>query len=188
MKLIVGLGNPGPKYRFTRHNIGFIILDNIASDFNIRVKKHFHNSLCGKGRIGSDQVMLAKPLTYMNLSGVAVSEIKKREDIALKDLLIIMDDIDLPLGKIRLRPKGSSGGHKGLSSIIVELGTEEFPRLRIGIAPQYRGLASILKEYVLAGFKRGERKPVADLIEKSSRCVETWVREGIEAAMNRFNT
>lgn len=186
MKLIIGLGNPGFRYRNTRHNIGFMVLDRIAKDFCIKIKgKIFAHSLCGKGMIDNKDVMLVKPTTYMNLSGRALGEIIEELDIHLKDLLVIMDDIDLPLGRMRLRPKGSSGGHKGLHSIIEELGSEDFPRLRVGIKAHKK--EGDLKDYVLSPFKRTERNTLCDLIERCSLCVKTWISEGIEAAMSRFN-
>ena len=185
MKLVAGLGNPGLKYRSTRHNIGFMVLDSLAARFGIRARKRAFNSLCGKGKIGGVEMMLAKPLTYMNLSGIALSAIKHKEGVALEDLLVIMDDVDLPLGKIRLRPKGSSGSHKGLRSVVEKLESESFPRLRVGIAPQEE--VGYLKDYVLSPFKRNERKTLASSIERCTRCVETWARDGIESAMRIFN-
>ena len=185
MRLIIGLGNPGFRYRSTRHNIGFMVLESIARTSGIRVRKPGYNSLRGWGSIADEKAILAKPLTYMNLSGKAVSNIKEKEGIALQDLLIIMDDADLPLGKIRIRPNGSSGGHKGLRSIIEELGTEEVTRLRVGIAPQKR--AGDLADYVLSPFKRSERKLLDQAIKTCCLCVEAWARDGINAAMNRFN-
>lgn len=188
IKAVVGLGNPGFRYRATRHNIGFMVLDRIASDSRIKIKKRTAHSLYGRGRLMGQEILLVKPLTYMNLSGKAVSEIKESNDIPLEDLLIVMDDIDLPFGRIRLRPKGSSGTHKGLHSIIEELGTENFLRLRVGIGSQNnQGKASILSDYVLAPFKREEKKALDDLIERCSRCIRVWIKEGPEAAMNRFN-
>ena len=129
MKIIVGLGNPGFRYRHTRHNIGFMTVDFLASRFRIRLRNRLFDSLCGMGAIGSEEVLLVKPLTYMNLSGKAVYQMVKHERCSLIEILIVMDDADLELGKIRIRPKGSAGGHNGLKSIIEELGTEEVPRL-----------------------------------------------------------
>lgn len=170
MKLIVGLGNQGFRYRRTRHNVGFMALDRIA-----RMRRRF----------GAD-VLLLKPSTYMNLSGPVVAKAVKREEVRLSDLLVIADDADLPLGSIRLRRSGSSGGHKGLGSIIDKLGTTAFPRLRIGIASTSRGRE--LADYVLRPFKRSERRYLDETLEKCSLCVESWIKEGIEAAMNKFNS
>ena len=186
MKLIAGLGNPGFRYRHTRHNIGFMVIDQIASDLKIRMNKRSYNSLYGIGKIDDEEAVLVKPLTYMNLSGAAITEIKKIKDIPLEEILIILDDIDLPLGKIRLRPKGSSGGHKGLRSIIEKLGTEDFPRLRVGIGPERR--EGFLSDYVLNPFKRSEKGELAGVIEKGTVCAKAWADEGLEAAMNRFNS
>jgi PTH1 family peptidyl-tRNA hydrolase len=162
-----------------------MVLDKVASHFGIRLKGKMFGSLCGKGSIGGEEVMLVKPLTYMNLSGKAVFEIAQKNDVSLGGILVIMDDIDLQLGKIRLKPGGSSGGHKGLRSIIEELETEDFSRLRVGIGPQRR--EGPLSDYVLRPFKRSERRDLTDSIDKCSLCVETWARKGSAAAMNRFN-
>ncbi len=183
MKLIVGLGNPGFRYRSTRHNIGFMALDRMAETSGIRLKKRTAHSLFGMGKIGDQEIFLAKPLTYMNLSGKAVSEIVKSRDLSLDDLLVVMDDKDLPLGRIRLRQKGSPGGHNGLRSVAEELGTEEFPRLRIGIGPNI----NILRDHVLTPFRRDEREALKDVLESSKRCIEIWIMDGIDTAMNRFN-
>ena len=185
MKLIIGLGNPGFRHRHTRHNIGFMVMDRIASDFKIRLRERLFHSLCGKGRVDGEEVILAKPLTYMNLSGKAVAAICDKEGILPEGLFVISDDIDLSFGKIRLRAKGSSGGHKGLRSIIEELKTEEFPRLRVGIGPNVR--EGFLSDYVLRPFNRNERKSIGELTERCRLCAEAWLKEGIEAAMNRFN-
>ena len=186
MRLVVGLGNPGFRYRSTRHNIGFMVLDRIARDCGIRIKKRNFNSLCGIGKIEGQEVMLVKPLTYMNLSGKAISAIAKHEEVSLNDLLIIMDDVDLPLGKIRIKAKGSSGGHRGLGSIIEELGREAFPRLRVGIGPEKR--EGLLSNYVLTPFRRDEKEILNALMERCSSCIKTWINEGIEVSMNRFNS
>jgi len=136
--------------------------------------------------INSEKIILAKPQTYMNLSGKAVSEIGKREGIAPEDLIVVVDDADLPLGKLRLKPKGSSGGHNGLRSIIEELKTDAFSRLRMGISAE--GRSGNLSNYVLAPFKRSERGDLSEAIERGSLCVRALITEGIEPAMNRFNT
>ncbi len=186
MKMVVGLGNPGFRYRKTRHNIGFMVLDKLAGQYRIRIRKRLFNSLCGKGRIAGQEALLAKPLTYMNLSGRAISEIMAKEHLDSKDLLIIMDDIDLDLGTIRLRPRGSSGGHKGLVSIITELGEENFPRLRIGIGPKKSD--GPLSDYVLTPFKRSEREALEESIEKGVLAIEAWIEHGPDKAMSKFNS
>jgi len=184
MKVIIGLGNPGFKYRHTRHNIGFMVLERVAKNTRIRIKNRSFGSLCGVGKIGRGEVMLAKPMTYMNLSGKAVSGIVKDKTLSLDELLVIMDDKDLPLGKVRIRKNGTSGGHNGLRSIIEELGTDEFPRLRVGIGPP----KDMLIDYVLTPFGRGERNTLESAIDKSILCIDTWISEGIDTAMNRFNS
>lgn len=186
MKLIAGLGNPGLRYRSTRHNIGFMVIDKLASRYGIRIKDKLFQSLCGNGRIEGADVILVKPLTYMNLSGKAIIEIMKKKDISSEDILIIVDDADLELGRIRLRSKGSSGGHNGLRSIIEESGTEDIMRLRVGVGSQ--GRSGELRNYVLSPFKRAERGPLTDTIERSCLCVKAWVEVGASIAMTRFNS
>jgi PTH1 family peptidyl-tRNA hydrolase len=186
MKLIVGLGNPGLRYRSTRHNIGFMALDEIAARHRIRLRNRACNSLCGRGRLGGEEALLVKPLTFMNLSGGAVREIGKREDAGISDMLIILDDVDLPLGAIRLRAKGSAGGHKGLRSVIAELGTEDVARLRIGVGPGEREGA--LRDFVLSPFKRSERKILIESVKHAADCAEAWVADGAERAMSIFNS
>lgn len=186
MKLVVGLGNPGFRYRATRHNIGFMVLDRVASRAGIKIKDKLFNSLCGKGKVENEEIMLVKPLTYMNLSGKAVCEVIDKRGISLEDVLIVMDDIDLDLGRIRLKESGSAGTHNGLRSIIEELGIEGFSRLRVGIGPKIG--EGLLRDFVLMPFRRSEKRALEGSIEKSFLCVEAWVKEGSSAAMNRFNS
>ncbi|MEE8359519.1 MAG: aminoacyl-tRNA hydrolase [Candidatus Omnitrophota bacterium] len=186
MKLVVGLGNPGFRYRATRHNIGFMVLDRVASRAGIKIKDKLFGSLCGKGKVENEEIMLVKPLTYMNLSGKAVCEVIDKRGVSLEDVLIVMDDIDLELGRVRLKDKGSAGTHNGLRSIIEELGIEGFSRLRIGIGP--KAGEGLLRDFVLTPFRRSEKGALKGSIEKSSLCIEAWVKEGSRAAMNRFNS
>jgi len=186
MKLVVGLGNPGFRYRATRHNIGFMVLDKVASRSGIKIKNKLFNSLCGKGMVENEETMFIKPLTYMNLSGKAVCEVIDKKDISLDDVLVVLDDIDLELGRIRLKESGKAPTHNGLRSIIEELGTEGFSRLRVGIGPKTG--EGLLRDFVLMPFKRSEKGALEGSIEKSFLCVECWIKEGGSAAMNRFNS
>lgn len=185
MKLIVGLGNPGREYLLTRHNIGFMVLDSIAHKYGMKFNKLKYKSFLAGGFITGEEVLLAKPLTYMNLSGEAIKELVDGYGISLNFLLIIHDDLDLPGGTLRLRARGGSGGHKGLNSIIEKLHTKEFNRLRIGI-----GRPSELEDaadHVLGRFIPEEEPAVKKIIKKAVSAVEVFIVEGIEEAMNRFN-
>ncbi len=184
MKLLVGLGNPGKKYMLSRHNIGFMVLDSLAYKHNLKFKYLRYSSYIVKGVIAGEQVMLAKPLTYMNLSGQAVKGMTQDLKIPSQDLLVIYDDLDLEVGTLRLRARGGSGGHRGLSSIMEELETEEFNRLKFGIGrPQYQEV----RDYVLDRFTAQEEPVVKESIKKAVTAVEVYILEGIEEAMNQFN-
>ncbi|HEY3383425.1 MAG TPA: aminoacyl-tRNA hydrolase [Vicinamibacterales bacterium] len=186
MKLIVGLGNPGKKYRDTRHNIGFAIADELARRFGTTFEAAPAEALMARARsFGPEGTLLLKPLTMMNLSGFAVSELARYFRIAIGDLLVVADDVNLPLGRLRVRPGGSAGGHNGLRSIIEQLGTQEFARLRVGVGrgDPRRDLA----DYVLAGFDADERPVVTESIGRAADASEMFVAEGIERVMNRFN-
>jgi PTH1 family peptidyl-tRNA hydrolase len=186
MKLIVGLGNPGRKYRDTRHNIGFAVADELARRGSVTFESAPAEALLARVRtLGSDGTLLLKPLTMMNASGFAVSEIARYFRIAFGDILVVADDVNLALGRLRARPGGSAGGHNGFRSIIEQLGTAEFARLRVGVGrgdPQ-RDLA----DHVLSGFDRDERPVVTEAIERAADASEIFVAEGIERVMNRFN-
>ena len=185
--LIVGLGNPGEEYAATRHNLGFMLIDKLASEEGIAVKRRECNSLVGQGQVEGDVTKLVKPLTFMNLSGIAVScllrKVEKEEPV--KQLVVISDDLALPLGKIRIRERGSAGGHNGLKSIIAEVGTDEFIRLRIGIQPDHP--LSDSKRFVLDQFSATERPVVAETIATSVQAVRTIIRDGVLKAMQEFN-
>jgi PTH1 family peptidyl-tRNA hydrolase len=185
MKLIIGLGNPGAEYKSTKHNIGFEVVKAIAKDNKIAVNKKAHFSLSGNGVIGDEEVILALPETYMNLSGKAVGELFRRKALDIKDILIICDDINLELGKIRMRKQGSSGGHKGLSSIIATLGRDDFPRLRVGIATDVH--KGDITGYVLSPFKHKARRNVLHSIALARDAVVCMLEEGIDKAMSKFN-
>lgn len=182
MKLFVGLGNPGEDYKHTRHNIGASVVKNLARLNNISLRRRKYLSRFGEGRIDGEGVNIILPETFMNLSGGAVSSIIKDKKITLTDILIVCDDADLKLGDIRIRPEGSSGGHKGLRSIIEHLKSESFPRLRIGI-----GKAGDLKRHVLKPFSKREAALVKETEEKATKAALSWLREGIVASMNTYN-
>ena len=185
--LIVGLGNPGSDYAATRHNLGFMLIDKLADDERIVVKRRECNSLVGQGQVEGVVTKLAKPQTFMNLSGVAVSCLLRKVEsvMPLRQLVVISDDLALPLGKIRVRERGSAGGHNGLKSIIAEIGTDEFIRLRIGIQPDHP--ISDAKRFVLDQFSGTERTLVEETIARSVQAVRTIIRDGALKAMMEFN-
>jgi PTH1 family peptidyl-tRNA hydrolase len=187
MKLIVGLGNPGRGYIHSRHNIGFSVVTALSKEYRITLKKGLGAyALSGKGIIEAQEVILAEPLTFMNLSGIAVRALLKKHTLSAEHLLVVCDDLDLEFGRIKIRNSGSSGGQRGLESIIDALGTREFSRLRIGIGrpPGVQDAA----EYVLSAFTAQEAETLQDIIEESKHCVRLWVRDGITTTMNIFNT
>ena len=183
--LIVGLGNPGEAYAKTRHNLGFMLIDKLAGDEGIAVKRRECQSLVGQGQIEGTVTRLVKPQTFMNLSGHAVSCLLAKSELDVKQLVVISDDLALPLGKIRIRERGSAGGHNGLKSIIAEVGTNEFVRLRIGIQPDHP--ISDAKRFVLDQFSATERPLVEETIAKSVQAVRTIIRDGALKAMMEFN-
>jgi PTH1 family peptidyl-tRNA hydrolase len=183
LRLIVGLGNPGRKYQGTRHNVGFMVIDALARRHGIHVRARRSKALVGEGAVAGEQVILAKPLTFMNLSGEAVGGLVRRYRLAASDLVVVCDDVNLPLGRLRVRAKGSAGGHKGLKSIIRALGTEEFARVRIGIGSP----AGDMVDYVLSRFKRVEAPEARRMVTRGTDAVEAILTCGIEEAMNEFN-
>ena len=190
MRVIIGLGNPGLRYRFTRHNLGFLVIDNFAEANRIKIKKKEFNSLLGRGRIGEEEIVLAKPLTYMNLSGNAVKGIVSKEDISLNKVMVISDDVNLPLGAVRIRQKGSAGGHNGLSSIIEGLNSMEFPRMRLGISRAGRGGVDKkgLTPHVLGPFRKKDMPGVNEAIDRAVQALFCWIHEDIQTAMSKFNS
>jgi len=185
--LIVGLGNPGNEYESTRHNLGFMLIDKLASDEGIVVGRRECSSLVGRGELEGVRTKLAKPQTFMNLSGHAVSCLlaKLNTESPVEQLVVISDDLALPLGKIRIRERGTAGGHNGLKSIIAALGTNEFVRLRIGIQPEHP--ISDAKRFVLDSFARSERPIVAETLATSAQAIRTIIRDGALKAMSEFN-
>ena len=183
-KFIVGLGNPGPKYAHHRHNVGFQCLDRLAQVYGLRFQRRQAKAILANGEISGVKVALVKPLTYVNLSGEAVGTLAYSYGIPLADILVIHDDLDLPLGMIRLRAGGSSGGHKGVRSIIEHLGSQDFPRLRIGIG---RPVDGDVVSYVLSDFTPEEKTIMEDAYRRAVAAVECFLTQGIVAAMNRYN-
>lgn len=184
MKLIVGLGNPGQEYSSTKHNVGFMVVDELARRWGITNWKSRHEALLGEYR-GKEQVLLVKPQTYMNLSGTAVGELARWYKIDTKDILVIFDDMDLPTGKLRLRVKGSSGGHRGIESLLVHLGKEEFPRIRIGIGRPPTGWKVV--DYVLSRFTEEEKPLLEESLKKAGDAVEYMLEHTFDKAMNKYN-
>jgi len=186
MKLIVGLGNPGDIYAGSRHNIGFSLIKSLAKVHKIALKSDTAAfSLSGKGRISGQNIILAMPLTFMNLSGEAVKSLLKRHRILADDLLVVCDDLDLEFGRLKIRPGGSSGGHRGLESVIGSLNNIKFARLRIGIGRPLQSSNSA--EYVLENFTREEKKEIKQIIGRASDCCLVWLKRGVTEAMNIFN-
>ncbi|HEY6972456.1 MAG TPA: aminoacyl-tRNA hydrolase [Candidatus Angelobacter sp.] len=186
VKLIVGLGNPGIEYQFTPHNIGFLTIDSIAQQCGVMVDNRHCKALTARARIGKEEVLLAKPETYMNLTGLSVLELVRKYEVdPQKDLLVIYDELDLPLGTIRIRERGSSAGHKGMESVIGALGTQEIRRMRLGIAPDHPVKDG--SRYVLAQFRKSQMVALDEMLEKAAEAVNVILNEGISVAMNRFN-
>ena len=196
MKLIVGLGNPGIEYQFTPHNLGFLTIDRIANGLGIEVRNRQCRALTARALMGSktidnkttagEPVLLAKPETYMNLSGLSVRELAVEHQVDVqRDLIVIYDELDLPLGAIRIRQRGSSAGHNGMESILGALGTDEFLRIRLGIAPDRKVVDGV--KYVLTPFRKAQYKIVDEQLDTAVEAVEVILKEGPAAAMNRFN-
>ncbi len=184
--LIVGLGNPGTKYAGQRHNVGFMAVDRLASLYHMTVDRPRNNALVGEGEAAGKRVLLVKPQTFMNLSGEAVAPLLKRNGTPLADMLVVYDDLDLPLGRLRLREKGSAGGHNGMKSIIQTVGSDAFPRVRIGIGrPEAEGRTAI--QHVLGRFLPDEESALEAVLERTVQAIECFLLEGIQQAMNRYN-
>ena len=184
---IAGLGNPGPEYAATRHNIGFMLVDRLAARWRAAwvLEKKFQARLARAERDGR-KAILGQPQTFMNDSGAAVGAVGRFYQLPAERILIVVDDADLPLGQLRLRPEGSSGGHHGLESVEQQLGTRAYPRLRLGIGRRAEDRREIT-DYVLGRFEAAERKTVEEVLERALQQVECWLNEGISAAMNKFN-
>ena len=185
MRLIVGLGNPDPEYQWTPHNLGFMAVDELANRGGIRVERPEAKALVGRGKLVGEDVVLAKPQTYMNLSGISVRELLAKYEVDVRDLLVMWDEVQLPLGVIRIHRSGSAGSHNGAKSVIGALGTQEFARLRLGAGPEHP--LNSRREYVLRPMKKAELETAAEMVDEAGNAVETILTEGIDAAMTRFN-
>lgn len=185
MKLFVGLGNPGRQYDKTRHNIGFDVIDRLSDKWGISLDQAKHKGIFGIGHTGGEKVILLKPLTYMNLSGESIRAVMEYYDVNLEDLVVIYDDLDMPTGKIRLRQKGSAGGHNGIKSTIAHLGTQEFNRIRVGISRPQNGMA--ITDWVLGRFAGDEQEKMAEAVEKSALACEDWIKKPFLDVMNTYN-
>ena len=185
MYLIAGLGNPTREYDKTRHNVGFSVIDVLADKYNIDVSDRKHKALCGRGVIEGEKVLLLKPQTFMNLSGESIREAVDYYKIDPEDIIVIYDDISLEPGQLRIRLKGSAGGHNGIKNIIAHLGTQEFPRIKVGVGAKPPRMD--LADYVLGRFPREERGLMEDAFKEAAEAVEVMIQEGAGTAMNRFN-
>jgi len=186
VKLIVGLGNPGVEYQFTPHNLGFLAIDRIAHERGVEVRNRQCRALTARAVIGSETVLLAKPETFMNLSGISVRELVSKHDVRPEeDLIVIQDELDFPLGTLRIHRRRSSAGHNGIESIINALGTQDFLRIRMGVAPDHKiedGMS-----YLLAPFRKAQLKVVDEMLDVAADAVKAILADGAAAAMNRFN-
>jgi PTH1 family peptidyl-tRNA hydrolase len=185
MRLVVGLGNPGERYRRTRHNVGFMVVDLLASRAGVRQGRQQHEAWVAEARCAGQDVLLVKPLTFMNRSGVAVAPLLESGVAGLGDVLAVVDDVALDLGMLRLRERGSHGGHNGLRSLVEVLGGDDFPRLRLGIGAA--GEAVDLASYVLADFGPDEVLGVQEMVGRAAEAIECLLREGAPMAMSRYN-
>jgi PTH1 family peptidyl-tRNA hydrolase len=186
VKLIVGLGNPGIEYQFTPHNLGFLAIDRMAHESGVEVRNRQCHALTARAEIAGEQVLLAKPETFMNLSGMSVRELVAKHEIRPEsDLIVIYDELDLPLGMFRIRQRGSSAGHNGMKSIIGALDTQEFLRIRLGIAPERKITDGV--KFVLTPFRKVQLKKVGEVLDNAAEAVKVILKEGPAAAMNRFN-
>ncbi len=185
MYIIAGLGNPGKEYEGTRHNVGFSVIDELADKYNISVDTAKHKGMIGKGVIEGEKVILVKPMTYMNLSGECIREVMEYYKADIEDLIVVFDDISLEPGKLRLRPKGSAGGHNGIKNIIAQLGSDGFKRVKFGVGDKPKGWD--LADWVLGRFPKEADKTLADARVRACEAVVCMMQEGITSAMNQYN-
>ena len=185
MRLIVGLGNPDPEYQWTPHNLGFMAVDELANRNGIRVERPESKALVGRGKIAGEDVVLAKPQTYMNLSGISVRELLAKYELELDNLLVMWDEVQLPLGTIRIHLEGSAGSHNGAKSVISAVGSQQFARLRLGCGPEHP--LSSRREHVLRSMRKAELEIAAEMIGEAGDAVEMILTQGIDAAMTKYN-
>ena len=186
MYIIAGLGNPTKEYENTRHNVGFAVIDRLADKYNIDVSERKHRGFCGKGVIEGQKVLLVKPQTFMNLSGESIRSAMDYYKITPEELIVIYDDISLNPGQLRIRKKGSAGGHNGIKNIIAHLGTTEFPRIKVGVGEKPPRMD--LKDYVLSRFSKGEKELMEQAFQEAALAAVMMITEGADRAMNHFNT
>jgi peptidyl-tRNA hydrolase, PTH1 family len=186
VKLIVGLGNPGYEYHLTPHNLGFLAVDRLAEDCGVNISRREGQALVALSELEKVEVALAKPQTFMNLSGLAVERLVKRYGVSIEDLIVLVDEADLPFGTLRIRQRGSAGSHNGMKSIIGALNSDDFVRVRMGIQPEGRQVED-RASYVLAPFRKSEMERVADMIDRAAEAVRVILRQGPQKAMNLFN-
>lgn len=186
MYIIAGLGNPTKEYDKTRHNVGFEVIDRLADRYDIDVSERKHRAFCGKGMIEGQKVLLVKPQTFMNLSGESLRSVVDYYKVTPEELVVIYDDISLPPGQLRIRLKGSAGGHNGIKNIIAHLGTQEFPRIKVGVGAKPPRMD--LKDYVLSRFSKGEQELMDKAFQEAAQAVAMMIGEGADRAMNHFNT
>jgi peptidyl-tRNA hydrolase, PTH1 family len=185
MFLVAGLGNPGEQYAATPHNLGFLVVDRLAARHGIRVTRKECQALIGQGNIGGKTVLLAKPQTFMNLSGIAIKPLLEKNEIAPAELVLVYDELDLPWGALRIRPNGSAAGHNGVSDVIARIATQEFPRIRLGVHPG-QPLPSG-KDYLLSRFTRQQTENLDAFIDLAADAAESLIAEGVEKSMTKFN-
>lgn len=186
MYIIAGLGNPTKEYDKTRHNVGFAVIDQLADRYGIDVSERKHRAFCGKGVIEGQKVLLVKPQTFMNLSGESLRSAMDYYKALPEELIVIYDDISLPPGQLRIRLKGSAGGHNGIKNIIAHLGTQEFPRIKVGVGEKPPRMD--LKDYVLSRFSKGEQELMEEAFREAAQAVAMMISDGADRAMNHFNT
>jgi len=185
MKMIAGLGNPGYEYHLTPHNLGFMAVDRLARERGLELAHCEAQALTARTRIDGLEVLLAKPQTYMNLSGMALARLAEKYRLEVSDLIVLVDDVDLPLGSLRIRPRGSAGGHKGLKSVIGALDSGDFVRVRMGVRPEQP--IEDMVSYLLGRFREADLETVAEMLDQACEAVHVILREGSQEAMNRFN-
>ena len=183
--LVVGLGNPGPEYEWTPHNLGFLTVDRLAVSNKIRVDRKDSKALLGVGGFGGKELLLAKPQTFMNVSGPSVKALMEKHEVPASNLIVVYDELDLPWTAVRVRPKGSAAGHNGVDSVIRSIGTMEFPRVRLGINPGQK--VGDGARFVLGQFKKAQMQELDELLDHAARAVESIIAEGVEKSMTKFN-
>lgn len=185
MRLIVGLGNPDPEYQWTPHNLGFMVVDELANRNGIRVERPEGKALVGRGKVAGEEVLLAKPQTYMNLSGISIRELLEKYELDTDALLVMWDEVQLPLGTIRIHPDGSAGSHNGAKSVISAVGTQKFARLRLGCGPEHP--LSSRREHVLRPMRKAELEAASEMVAEAGDAVEMILTQGLDAAMTKYN-